>query len=153
MISIVHNYVDEEFEKAVLKLVPYKRNPYTRKYRNQVLRWGKITSYHGVHMGHNIPELFERFRKDIEFTSVQINEYFKGQLIDWHIDDNNTGEFIHIINLVNEANIDFRKGQEIKTYTLPRFSFMTFGGEMRTEWQHRVIATNTRYSVVFRNKQ
>jgi alkylated DNA repair dioxygenase AlkB len=150
MVSIVNNYVDEAFEKEVLKLVPkIPRSKY--KGRNQILRWGNKKPYHQYHRGNVIPEVFHRFQKDFPFTSAQINEYYPGQSLEYHIDDINAGDSVRIINLYSECDILFRKGSEHLTYTMPRYSLTTFSEEHRFEWEHAVRATQLRYSVVFRN--
>jgi alkylated DNA repair dioxygenase AlkB len=150
MISIVNNYVDEAFEKEVLDLVP-KKGGSNNKTRNQILRWGNKKPYHQFHISAVIPKVFDRFRKDFEFTSVQINEYYPGQSLEYHIDDIKAGDSVRIISLYSECDLLFRKGTEHLIYTMPRYSLTTFSEEHRFQWEHAVRPTQLRYSVVFRN--
>jgi len=97
--------------------------------------------------------LFDRFREDIEFDSVTINEYMPGQRIDWHIDNLMAGPVIYVVSLLSDANLDFRYGGTTESYLLPRYSLVKFGGDKRYKWEHSVIVKEKRYSIVFRNSK
>lgn len=151
MIEIIDNYVDEAFEDEVLKLIP-KRVKHT-PHRNQIIRYGSRVPYDNFVVSESIPAVFDRFRKDIEFDSVTINEYLSGQKIDWHIDKKEAGPVIYVVSILSSAAMMFRKGDEEKYYGMPRFSLTKFGGELRYDWEHSVICQNRRISIVFRNSK
>lgn len=144
-IEIIENYVDEDFESEVLKLIP--KNMYKNR---TVFRYGSKIPYGSDLKSEIIPEVFKKI-KNIEFDSVTINQYLKNQMIDWHIDKPEGGESIYIISLISSGVLNFKKGKEKKDFLLPRFSLAKMSGELRYEWQHSFIAENHRVSVVLRN--
>ena len=150
-ITIEPNFVDEEFEREVLNLVPTKsRNSILR---NQVLRYGADKPYHDKIVSEKIPEIFEQFRNFFDFDSVTINEYFKGQHIGWHIDSMEGGVEVVIISLLSEAKLDFREGEKTLSFNIPRYSLTRFSEEIRTDWEHNTMAAERRISIVFRNSK
>lgn len=151
MIEVLDNYVDEAFEDEVLKLVPkrVKQTPH----RNQIIRYGSRVPYDNFVISESIPPIFDRFRKDIQFDSVTINEYLSGQKIDWHIDKKEAGPVIYVVSLLSNSAMMFRKGPEEKYYGMPRYSLTKFWGELRDEWEHSVLSQNRRISIVFRNSK
>ena len=151
MVEIIENYVDEKFEKSFLSLIPNKAKFGIE--RNQVIRYGNPFPYSKGLVSKNIPALFDRFREDIEFDSVTINEYMPSQRIDWHIDNLVAGPIIYVVSLLSDANLDFRYGGATESYLLPRYSLVKFGGDKRYKWEHSVTVKEKRYSIVFRNSK
>ena len=145
--KIIENFVNEEFEKLVLNLIPKKGRE--KDTRNNILRYGNRKTIGDSFISENIPNFFLSI-KDFEFDSVSINEYKTGQKIDWHIDMVHNGPIIHIISLINEGTLKFKKGEETKEFLLPRYSLGVMEGELRNEWHHSFIAEKPRVSVVFR---
>lgn len=150
-IRIIENYVDSSFEEEVLKLVP--KLPQITKDRNQILRWGNSVPYKDNIISEEIPKIFDRFRDDIVFDSVTINEYYPNQTIDWHIDRPAWLKSVHIISLLSDANLKFRKGTSNISYHIPRYSLTEFWGDLRYYWQHSLTAKEKRYSIVFRDSK
>jgi len=148
MLKITENYVDDKFEQNVIELIPKeKKNTF---HRNHILRYGCKIPYLPFHVSDEIPEFLLQV-KDFEYNSVSINEYYEGQEIGWHIDHILAGPEIHIISLLNDGILNFRKKNEKKDVFLPRFSLVTISDELRYEWEHHFKATTPRISVVFRN--
>ena len=85
---------------------------------------------------------------------MTINEYHKGQIIGWHVDDVKGGPEIYVLALLSDANLDFRlvadKKQKV-SYRIPKNSLTIISGALRYDWEHYLEAEDTRYSVVFRN--
>lgn len=150
-IEIIPNYVDESFEQELLSIVPKKMQG--GRMRNQVIRYGSSIPYPDRIVSSQIPEMFERFRDDIEFDSVTINEYMPGQEIWWHIDGLDGGPIIYVISLLSDADLLFKKDSEVLTFHVPRFSLTKFSDELRYEWKHYLKAENKRYSIVFRDSK
>lgn len=150
MIEIIENYVDTKFELDVLHLLPNKNNK--THHRNQILRYGSKVPYAPFLVSEEIPELFLNI-KDIEFDSVTINEYRKGQEVNWHIDHVLGGPKIYIISLVSDGILKFRKGSERQEFLLPRLSLTILSDEIRYEWEHYLKAETNRVSVVLRNSK
>jgi alkylated DNA repair dioxygenase AlkB len=147
---IIENYVSNKFELDVLNLIPNKIN--NTNHRNQIIRYGSKVPYSPFNVSTVIPELFN-FIDVMEFDSVTINEYRKGQSVNWHIDDPKGGPHIGIISLVSDGTLFFRKGTELKNILLPRFSLAIMSDELRYDWEHSFTATGPRVSVVFRNSK
>lgn len=150
MIEIIENYVDEEFEHDLISVLP--RNMKKGSGRS-VVRYGLPIPYSSNIISYTIPEIFDRFKKDIQFDSVTINHYKPGELIDWHIDDPNAGPVIFVISLLNDATINFRLNENIESYLMPRYSLIKFSGDKRYKWEHHVKVTEERFSVVLRNSK
>mgnify|MGYP000489116702 CR=1 FL=1 len=98
-----------------------------------------------------LSRIFDIFKDKVEFTSVQLNEYYPGQKIEPHIDNFKRGEVIQILSLLSDCYIKFHNKNITKEYLLPRYSLLTFSGEHRTIWKHSVDVTEHRYSIIFRN--
>jgi len=150
-IRVVPDYVDADFEAQVIDLVP-KKIAKSRD-RNQILRFGNPKPYADNIISKQVPEIFDRFHSDIDFDSVTINEYYPGQSINWHIDQPLWLESVHIISLLSDAQLKFKRNEEILTFEVPRYSLTEFSGELRFKWMHSLTADKKRYSVVFRNSK
>lgn len=148
--ELIENYVNEEFETEVLKLIPkVVKNTF---HRNHIIRYGSKIPYGPYTISDVIPDLF-KFIDKMEFDSVTVNEYKTGQMIPWHTDYATGGPYIGIISLLSSSNLDFRKKDEYKSLLLPRFSLFILSGEMRYDWEHSFVATEPRVSVVLRNSK
>jgi alkylated DNA repair dioxygenase AlkB len=153
MIEIIENFVDEDFEKAIISMAK-KAPKNTVKGRSKIMRWGSDIYRDKDNLSLQIPEIFLPLKDKILFNNAQINQYNVGDYAQWHIDDPKMGETIHIISLLSDCKIRFRKDDTdllIEEHTLPRFSYMKFYGEKRWKWKHSVFADKPRYSVVLRN--
>lgn len=153
-IEIICDYVDESFEKEVLKLIPKRKA--TGKSRNQILRWGNNRPYNDNIVSGVIPEVFKFYDKS-PFDSVTVNEYYPNQTIDWHVDHPLKLKEIAIISLLSDAEIKFRKKDGVilttHSFYLPRFSLCRFSDELRYDWEHSLTASKKRYSIVYRNSK
>lgn len=149
-IKILPDYITKEQEQKLLDFIP-KTAPKKVKGRNRILRYGSDTAYANNIRNKDIPKIFDQFREQIKFDSVTINEYFKDQFIDWHIDNKNSGEKIIILSLLSDATIKFRSEQETLEYTLPARSLTVFEGDIRWKYKHYLKALDRRYSIVFRD--
>lgn len=145
------NWVDDKFELEVLKLIPQLDRKDTTGV-NQTLRWGNNKGgYRSNNISTDIPEIFHRFHKDFDFNMVGINEYHPGQRIDWHIDHAIGGEVIRVISLMSDSELKFRRGGNLLSFNLPRFSYSAFWGELRWGYEHSLYSPDYRVSIVFRN--
>lgn len=155
MVEIIENFVDEAFEKAIIDLAKKGKKNIIRG-RNKVMRWGSDIYKDKDNLGLEIPEIFLQLKDKIIFNNAQINEYRKDDYVDWHIDDPKMGETIHIISLLSDCKMLFKKEEDLSTvveYSLPRFSYVKFSGDKRWNWKHAVFVDKPRYSVVLRNMQ
>lgn len=151
MTETILDFINEDIEKEILKLVPKVEKLDTAK-RNQILRFGN-DMYRKDLVSTVIPSVFEQFRDKIDFNSVQINEYYEGQGIDYHLDHPRAGECIYVVSMLTDSTIYFRKDALVEEYNLPRYSLFKFYGEHRWNYFHSVKADKLRYSLVFRKFQ
>ena len=99
-----------------------------------------------------IPEVFKTLQIPIKFNSVTINEYHKGQSIDYHYDLPRSGNKILVLSLNSIADLLFKNSRnETKCYTLKPLSLVIISNKLRWQYKHSAIAYAKRYSVVFRN--
>jgi alkylated DNA repair dioxygenase AlkB len=150
-IEIIENFVDENFIQQVLPLIPDKEKK--KEKRNQILRWGSKIPYSDNIKSEIIPDVFLGFKNKFEFDSVTINEYYPGQYIDWHIDKPYDNTPVIIISLLSDAVLKFRKEKDILSFAVPKNSLTIFQDELKTDWQHSLLAEEKRYSIVFRNSK
>lgn len=83
---------------------------------------------------------------------VTINEYHKGQSIDWHIDSKTSGEVITVLSLQGDATMGVKdkQGQEV-LFPLPARSLLHMTEEDRWDKQHCIHPVDShRWSLVFR---
>lgn len=140
---------DQEFE--IIKFIGQGNQ--TGSGRNRILRYGNRKPYSSDMVSHLIPECFIQMNLPIEYDSLAINEYYPGQLLDWRIDKPEAGKEIKVLNLVNDCALYFRKGKEILGINLKPLDLITFGGDLRYNWQHMVRPERYRISIVFRNSK
>lgn len=119
--------------------------------RNQILRYGSTVPYADNHTSAEIPDWLMVFSDRIAFDHVSVNEYYRGQEIPWHIDSPGSGEEITVLSLLSGGVLEFRKGKERINIETPQRALLCFSGPLRWDWEHRLWASQKRYSVVFRN--
>lgn len=150
-LQITPNFVDSAFEQSVISLMPKKAESKKKLQRNQIVRYGSKVPYDNFIKSEKIPEIFMPIGNKIAFDSVTINEYYPGQEIVYHTDKPKSGNAIYVVSLLSDAVMKFRKGEQVLSFVLPRYSLAVFSEELRWEWEHSVRAEHKRYSVVFRN--
>jgi alkylated DNA repair dioxygenase AlkB len=91
-------------------------------------------------------------QKTFAFTSLTIREYHIGQAVGWHIDNPKAGEKIVILSLLSDCIMQFRKDGAITEQALPARSLFIMEGDLRWQYQHRILPVKAlRYSIVLRN--
>ncbi len=160
MLRVYPNLISLSTEKELLCFI--RSEPKTNNEglgRGIVRRYGVDYPLNNYHLQYNIPVILERQIRLLQMcslvgdiNSVTINEYQPNEVIEWHIDNKNTGEVGTVISLLSDTNICFRKGSEEKYLFAPRRSVYQFSGDERDNWQHSNVPTGSlRYSIVFRN--
>ncbi len=85
---------------------------------------------------------------------VTINEYQKGQSIDWHVDSTTSGPVIVVLSLKSDVIMILRGKDDHttrKAVILPARSLLTMDGIERWDWEHAIEpVSDLRYSIVFR---
>jgi alkylated DNA repair dioxygenase AlkB len=123
------------------------------KNRNNIFRFGSKFPYPTNHTELPIPDIFNNILPPgTEFSSVTINEYYPGQIIDYHVDAPPM-EKIYILSLCSPATLKFRNKKnkdEIIEFDLEQFSLMVLEGKLRWNYEHSLEANEYRISVVFR---
>lgn len=159
-LTIIENYLSEAEELALVQLLGLKETTKGTS-RNSIKRYGSSLPYNGKIVSEEIPshlqtlcdKLFtDKFHNEPP-DSVTVNEYRKGQKIDYHYDSKKSGPVITVLSLLGNAKMGFRriKGQE-QFYEVPRRALVTIKDDARKRWQHCILPVdNDRISLVFRN--
>lgn len=156
---IYKNYFDRHVEKKVRDNYSCEHRS-TNTLRHHVQRYGVGYPYSNYHVGVTIPDIFldmiNKIRIDnpsFKCNSVTINEYKKGDSIEWHTDSIDSGENIAVVSFLSDCELLFRKYDTKKIFDVPRYSLYIMSGELRKEWQHSIspLKDDHRISVVFRN--
>lgn len=157
MIKVVSNFITLEEEKIILSHIK-PTNYNLGVARNNIIRYGSSVPYKGMVVG-PIPLWMEKFClrvMDNGFSafipdSVTINEYHKGQAIDWHIDSPSSGPVINVLSLSTKALMGLKKDDEEELHILQPRSLLHLEGEHRTDWKHCIFPVeHSRFSIVFR---
>lgn len=145
--TIITDFCDKSFEDYILSIIPSRVRQ--NDHRNVVLRYGSNKPYPNKIVSSIIPKEFDFIKEaGYDFDSVTINQYLRRQFIEWHIDKGENP--IVIISLLSDNFINFRNGPEAMKVLLPRYSLFQMSSELRMVWQHHVLATQDRISVVLR---
>lgn len=82
---------------------------------------------------------------------VTINEYQKGQSIDWHIDSKSSGPVITVLSLKSDAVMGVRHGDQTVQHPISGRSLLQMTDKERWESEHCILPVeDLRYSIVFR---
>lgn len=128
--------------------------------RNRVIRYGSKLPYNSPIQSKNLPQWLEFLVSRLLAKKllserpdhVTINEYAKGQSIDWHIDSKTSGPVITVLSLLSPATMGLQdvNGQELH-YPLPERSLLQMSDKERWEDKHCIFPVeNLRFSIVFR---
>jgi alkylated DNA repair dioxygenase AlkB len=153
------DYITESLEEALVKQINKSTVSKGGEKRNSIQRYGSDVPYKGKIVSREIPEWLDTLAfylvkgglLEKKPDSVSINEYFKGQKIDYHIDSKGSGEIITILSLLSPAIMRFKKGNEVHVAEIPPRSIIQLKDEIRNNWMHSLDPVeDTRYSIVFR---
>ena len=128
--------------------------------RNRIIRYGSQLPYVSPIKAKQLPDwvtfVIDRIMENGLLTDrpdhLTINEYLKGQSIDWHIDSKTSGPVITILSIKGQATMGVKdsKGREVQ-YVLPARSLLQMTEKERWEDKHAIYPVpDIRYSLVFR---
>ena len=129
------------------------------KARNKVLRYGSKLPYNAPIQSKDLPQWLEflvsRLMAKGYLTErpdhITINEYGKGQAIDWHIDSKTSGDVITVLSLLSPATMGLKDESQEVQYLLPERSLVQMTEEDRWKKQHCIYPVESlRFSIVFR---
>jgi alkylated DNA repair dioxygenase AlkB len=160
VITITKDFITEEEEKEILSHLKPSRVSKPDGSRNTIKRYGSTLPYNTSVKSKDLPEWVEfvvsRLLAKKLLTErpdhVTINEYHKGQAIDWHIDSKGSGAVITVLSLLSDANMGLRddKGQEVQ-HLLPVRSLLQLTDKERWDYKHCIYPVDSlRFSIVFR---
>jgi len=151
-----HDFLVENIEKA---LKTHISEGYMD--RNKVLRYGDKKMCENNHISNEIPPFIDTVCDKLvndnilnyKPDTININEYLKGDFIAPHIDRVASGPIVTILSLNSEATMVFSNSKEnFELILLPKM-LIQMKSTIRWHWRHSILPVeNTRYSVVFRNK-
>lgn len=130
------------------------------KSRNKVIRYGSKLPYNAPTQGKEVPKwldfIIDRLISKGYLTEVPdhvtINEYQKGQSIDWHVDSKGSGPVITVLSLKSDAVMGMKDIQgQIVQHGVPARSLTQMTNKERWEDKHCIYPVeDLRYSIVFR---
>lgn len=146
----IPNFINKEQEKELLSLCieSFRKGDE----RNSIKRWGSMLPYSSYLVSSEIPKIFYSLNIPSEFNSVTLNEYHKGQFIDYHYDLPKSGNKILVLSLLGKSDVYFKDNKGIKVkYKVEPNSLYIIEKELRWQWKHSSKALDKRFSFVFRN--
>lgn len=145
------DFITLEQENEISKIIPRELSNQD-KLLYSIYRFGKyVHPYNTNKISDEIPEILMKLNVGVEFDSVTINEFEKGQNIGFHYDSFHAGDKIAVLSLFGNSELTFRNTKgDVKKFTIEPKSLYVIEGDLRTKWQHSSIALDYRISVVFR---
>jgi alkylated DNA repair dioxygenase AlkB len=129
--------------------------------RNKVLRYGDYAMCENNHQNINFPANIDKICEKLVTNNIlnykpdtiNINEYLKDDFIARHIDRKTSGPIITILSLKSNATMLFTSGKDKFEVELYPKMLIQMRGSIRWSWHHEIYPVkDTRYSIVFRNK-
>lgn len=158
MIKFIENFISQQEEEQLLSLIKPSRVVRGTD-RNKILRYGSRLPYAAVMKSLKVPEEYQFLLQRLVDQGIvpelpdhlTINEYRKGQSIDWHVDSPTSGDVIVVLSLLSPAVMGMKRGSEEKKYSLLPRMLTIMTEEHRWEWKHCIHPVqDTRFSMVFR---
>jgi alkylated DNA repair dioxygenase AlkB len=150
-LKIINDFISETEEQYLLGHISSEPQKKTGQ-RNSIKRYGSALPYNSDIVSDAVPSFLSELCKQLNSNSVTINEYQIGQKIDYHIDSKKSGDVIIVLSLLGDAVMNFKRGKQVFSVSLPRRSLLKMSGDLRYFWKHSIDpVTTTRYSIVFRN--
>lgn len=127
--------------------------------RASIRRFGSAIPYNSFMQAKYIPDYLENYSQRLlernlitaPPDSVSINEYDKGQIIQPHIDNKNSGPVITVLSLESPAVMRFQYELDTFDVELPARCLVQMRHDIREKWLHSILPVpGHRYSVVFR---
>lgn len=159
MFRITKEFITKAEEQEILSHIKPSRVA-SGAGRNRVYRYGSKLPYNAPTVSKDLPAwlgfLVDRLLSQGLLPErpdhITINEYMKGQSIDYHVDSKSSGDVITVLSLLSDATMGLRnnKGQEVQ-YLVPARSLCQMTEKERWEDQHCIFPVpELRYSIVFR---
>lgn len=129
--------------------------------RNKVLRYGDELMCANNHQDIILPQKIDKICDKLvqcnilkyKPDAININEYLKDDFISSHIDRKDHGPIVTILSLKSPATMLFTSGKEKFEIELLPKTLIQMKGTIRWHWHHSIYPVkDTRYSIVFRNK-
>lgn len=154
---------DEEHQDLIHEISIELSNSNQSKYmdRNKVLRYGDIFMCENNHKNTKFPSnidkisyrLLEQNIVRYKPDTINVNEYLKNDFIAPHIDRVASGPIITILSLYSPATMLFTSGKDKFEIELIPKMLIQMKNTIRWSWHHSIYPVqDTRYSIVFRNK-
>lgn len=122
--------------------------------RNSIKRYGPSGLHESSIYDPVFPDYIEDFRLFFDFHTVTINWYCPGQVIKPHVDTLKADNEIKIISLLSDEYLHFREDRN-KTnkfsLLLPKNSLFIMKDNLRYKYEHSLVASEKRISIVFRS--
>lgn len=158
MVILLSDFISPEEEAKVLENLKPSRAPHGIE-RNTILRYGSQLPYAGRSKSATLPEwvnfivdrIMEKELLSERPDHLTINEYHKGQVIDWHIDSKGSGEVITVLSLESEALMGLKDKSGTTEFALTPRTLLQLSGDDRWKKKHCIYPVKShRWSLVFR---
>jgi alkylated DNA repair dioxygenase AlkB len=158
MITITKEFITPQEELDLLSHI--KPSRFVRgTARNRVYRYGSKLPYNAPMQGKSIPpwldfvvnRIMEQGLLPERPDHVTINEYQKGQSIDWHIDSKTSGPIITVLSLKSDAIMGMKDKNQTVQHSVNGRSLLQMTDKERWDMEHCIYPVeDLRYSIVFR---
>jgi alkylated DNA repair dioxygenase AlkB len=164
-LEIYNNFISDSEHDLLLKeieneLIDFTSTGYMN--RNKVKRYGDIKMCENNHVKLDFPPIIDQISNKLVDSNIlrykpdtiNINEYLKGDFIAPHIDRVASGPIVTILSLRSPCKMIFTNGKQAFDLILLPKMLIQMKDTIRWHWHHSITPVeDTRYSIVFRNKE
>jgi len=151
---LILNFISEEIELNLIdkiKFEPYNPDINTR---NHIKRYGNPGVHEFSEYDPIIPDYLEYFRQFFDFHTITVNQYHPGQKMNPHVDTLRADNEIRILSIISSETMWFRNvhdKNDVIPILLPQRSLFLMKDDLRYKYEHYLIASAKRISIVFRS--
>lgn len=150
VLNVYKDYITPEEEMNIINFIHNNVENYESVGDRHVLQFG-IQWKHGEILPaiRGIPDFIQRLVPNA--NQCLVNIYPSNTFISYHIDDTRLGSAIHVLSCCADTKLELVCGNETVQYLIPRRSMYVLENELRYNYLHRTLPTNTeRISLTFR---
>jgi alkylated DNA repair dioxygenase AlkB len=163
-LKIYDNFISENEHNSLLKEIENELEDFTSTgymNRNKVKRYGDDKMCENNYIKLDFPPYIDQISNKLVDSNVlkykpdtiNINEYLKGDFIGPHIDRVASGPIVTILSLKSPCKMIFTSGKKTFDIILLPKMLIQMKDAIRWYWHHSIEPVeDTRYSIVFRNK-
>lgn len=163
-LDIYDNFISENEHDLLIKEIESELTDFTSTgymNRSKVKRYGDNSMCENNYAKSDFPPYIDQISNKLvdnnilkyKPDTININEYLKGDFIRPHIDRVASGPIVTILSLKSPAKMIFTSGKKTFDLILLPKMLIQMKNSIRWYWHHSIEPVeDTRYSIVFRNK-